>query len=103
MYALVEILGKQYKAQEGTVLLVDKIDSEVGKELEFETVVALADGENSVFGRPYVEGAKVVATVGEVVKGKKVKVFKFNRRKGYRKTQGHRQQYSTLTVTAIKG
>lgn len=103
MYALVEILGKQYKAQEGAVLLVDKIDSEVGKELEFETVVALADGENSIFGRPYVEGAKVVATVGEVVKGKKVKVFKFNRRKGYRKTQGHRQQYSTLTVTAIQG
>ena len=102
MYALVEILGKQYKAQEGAVLKVDKIDMESGKELEFDTVVAIADGEKSVFGTPYVSGAKVVATLGDVVKGEKIKVFKFHRRKGYRRTQGHRQKYSMLTIKEIK-
>ncbi|MDD3822472.1 MAG: 50S ribosomal protein L21 [Sphaerochaetaceae bacterium] len=102
MYALVEILGKQYKAQEGATLKVDKIDLESGNELEFDTVVAIADGENSVFGTPYVEGAKVVATLGDVVKGEKIKVFKFHRRKGYRRTQGHRQKYSMITIKEIK-
>ncbi|MHC1693555.1 MAG: 50S ribosomal protein L21 [Sphaerochaetaceae bacterium] len=102
MYALVEILGKQYKAQEGATLKVDKIDMEAGKELEFDTVVAIADGENSVFGKPFVEGAKVVATLGEIVKGDKIKVFKFHRRKGYRRTQGHREKYSLITVKEIK-
>lgn len=102
MYALVEILGKQYKAQEGATLKVDKIDMESGKELEFDTVVAIADGEKSVFGTPYVEGAKVVATLGDVVKGEKIKVFKFHRRKGYQRTQGHRQKYSMLTINEIK-
>lgn len=102
MYALVEILGKQYKAQEGATLKVDKIDMESGNELEFDTVVAIADGEKSVFGAPYVEGAKVVATVGDIVKGDKIKVYKFHRRKGYRRTQGHRQKYSMLTIKEIK-
>mgnify|MGYP001154397271 FL=1 len=102
MYALVEILGKQYKAQEGATLKVDKIDMESGKELEFDTVVAIADGEKSVFGTPYVEGAKVVATLGDVVKGEKIKIFKFHRRKGYRRTQGHRQKYSMLTIKTIQ-
>ncbi|MDC7246494.1 MAG: 50S ribosomal protein L21 [Sphaerochaetaceae bacterium] len=103
MYALVEIQGKQYKAQEGATLKVDKIDVEAGKELEFDTVVALGDGEKSVFGTPYVDGAKVVVTVDELVKGKKIKVFKFHRRKGYRRTQGHREKYSMITVKEIKG
>ena len=102
MYALVEILGKQYKAQEGATLKVDKIDMESGKELEFDTVVAIADGEKSVFGTPYVDGAKVVATLGDMVKGEKIKIFKFHRRKGYRRTQGHRQKYSMLTIKEIK-
>jgi len=102
MYALVEILGKQYKAQEGATLKVDKIDMESGKELEFNTVVAIADGENSVFGKPYVEGAKVVVTMDETVKGDKIKIYKFHRRKGYRRTQGHRQKYSLVIVKEIK-
>jgi large subunit ribosomal protein L21 len=102
MYALVEIGGKQYKAQEGATLRVDKINKEAGEVLEFETVVAIADGEKSQFGTPYVDGVKVVATLGEVIKDKKIKIFKFKRRKGYRRTQGHRQQYSMLTINEIK-
>lgn len=102
MYALVEILGKQYKAQEGIELKVDKIDAEAGKVMEFDTVLMVSDEENTKIGSPYVEGAKVTAVLDEQVKGKKVIVFKFKRRKGYRRKQGHRQNYSLLKVTEIK-
>lgn len=103
MYALVEILGKQYKAVEGEVLLVDRLPLEAGSSYESEKVLAIVDNENAKFGAPYVEGAKVVATVGEEVKGDKVKVYKFHRRKGYRRTQGHREKYTKLTITKIEG
>ncbi len=101
MYALVEILGKQYKAEEGAVLLVDRIPQEAGSSYEISKVLAVVDGENATFGTPCVEGAKVLATVGEEVKGDKVKVYKFHRRKGYRRTQGHREKYTQLTINQI--
>ncbi|MDY5931492.1 MAG: 50S ribosomal protein L21 [Candidatus Ornithospirochaeta sp.] len=103
MYALVEILGKQYKAEEGAKLVVDKLSMEAGASLEITKVLAVVDGENARFGAPYVEGAKVVATVGEELKGDKVKVYKFHRRKGYRRTQGHREQYTSITINKIEG
>lgn len=102
MYALVEILGKQYKATKGAALRVDKLDSEIGEKLEFDKVLAVSNSDKMVFGTPYVEGAKIIATLDEAVKDKKVKVFKFKRRKGYRKTQGHRQNYSMITIDEIK-
>ena len=103
MYALVEILGKQYRAEEGKTLLVDLIDQEEGSSYEITNVLAVVDGENAKFGTPYVEGAKVLATVGGMVKGDKVKVYKFHRRKGYRRTQGHREKYTNLTIGKIEG
>ncbi len=102
MYALVEILGKQYKAEEGAVLLVDRIPQEAGSSYEISKVLAVVDGENAVFGTPCVENAKVLATVGEEVKGDKVKVYKFRRRKGYRRTQGHREKYTQITINKIE-
>ena len=87
MYALVEIKGKQYKAVEGETLQVDLLNMEEGASYETDKVLAVVDGENAKFGTPYVAGAKVVATVGSEVKGEKVKVYKFHRRKGYRRTQ----------------
>lgn len=101
MYALVEILGKQYKAEEGTVLLVDRLPLEAGASYEIDKVLAVVDGDNAKFGTPYVEGAKITATVEEEVKGDKVKVFKFHRRKGYRRTQGHREKYTKITINTI--
>lgn len=101
MYALVEILGKQYKAEVGQTIQVDRIDKAVGETVEFETVLAVVDGENVKFGAPYVEGAKVVASLEEEVKGDKVLVYKFHKRKGYRRTQGHREKYSMIKVDAI--
>lgn len=101
MYALVEILGKQYKAEVGAVLLVDRLPLEAGASYEIDKVLAVVDGDNAKFGTPYVEGAKITATVEEEVKGDKVKVFKFHRRKGYRRTQGHREKYTKITINAI--
>ena len=103
MYALVEILGKQYKAEEGAVLLVDRLPLEAGASYVIDKVLAVVDGENAKFGTPCVENAKVLATVGEEVKGDKVKVFKFRRRKGYRRTQGHREKYTKITINKIEG
>ena len=102
MYALVEIKVKQYKAVKGSVLKVDRYDSAVGDSLEFDTVLLVSDENGTKVGAPYVAGAKVTATIGETVKDKKVIVFKKKRRKGYKKTQGHRQKYTMLTVEDIK-
>ncbi len=103
MYALVEIAGKQYKAVVGEKVLVDHLNLESGSTYETEKVLAIVDGENAKFGSPYIADAKVTGTVGEMVKGDKVKVYKFHRRKGYRRTQGHREQYTELTFVAIEG
>lgn len=103
MYALVEILGKQYKAVEGETLQVDLLSMEENSSLEIEKVLAIVTEEGAKFGTPYVEGAKVTATVNSEVKGDKVKVYKFHRRKGYRRTQGHREKYTLITINTIEG
>lgn len=101
MYALVEILGKQYKAEAGKEIQVDLVNAELGAQVTYESVLAVVDGEKAKFGAPYVKGASVVATLKSNFKDEKVRVYKFHRRKGYRKTQGHRQQYSILTIDKI--
>ena len=101
MYALVEILGKQYKAEAGKEIQVDLVKAEIGSQVTYQSVLAVVDNDNAKFGAPYVEGASVVATLKSNIKDDKVRVYKFNRRKGYRKTQGHREQYSVLTIDSI--
>lgn len=102
MYALVEIKGKQYKAEKGSVLEVDKIDGEKGDSIEFDSVLMLG-GENQKIGTPYVDGAKIKATLEEQTKGKKVKIFKYKRRKNYSLRKGHRQKYTKIRVEEIVG
>jgi len=102
MYALVEIKGKQYKAEKGGLLKVDKFDAEPGKELTFDSVL-LVGGDAVKVGNPYVKGVTVKAEVAEHDKAKKIIVYKYKRRKGYKKTQGHRQQYSMIKVLDILG
>lgn len=103
MYALVEIKGKQYKAEKGTLLTVDRLEHEEGDSLEFDSVLLTSnDGKVSV-GTPFVKGVVVKASVEGHEKGKKVRIFKFKRRKAYRRRQGHRQNYSLLKVTDITG
>jgi len=103
MYALVEIKGKQYKVNEGDTLTVDKLDNESGSTVEFDTVLLTSNDGDVKIGTPYVDGVKVQTTVEDHKKGTKLYVHKFKKRKGYRRKQGHRQQYSTLKVTGITG
>ena len=103
MYAIVEINGQQFKATEGLKLFVNRIkDAEEGQSVEFDKVL-LVDNEGAVtVGTPTVEGAKVVCEVlNPLVKGEKVIVFKMKRRKGYRKKNGHRQQYTQIQIKSV--
>ncbi|MCD8297240.1 MAG: 50S ribosomal protein L21 [Prevotella sp.] len=103
MYVIVEINGQQFKAEQGKKLYVNHIKNvEEGQSVEFDKVL-LVDNEGSVqVGAPTVEGAKVVCeVVTPLVKGDKVLVFKKKRRKGYRKLNGHRSQYTLLTIKEL--
>lgn len=102
MYALVEIKGKQYKAEKGSLLEVDKIEGEKGDTVEFDSVLMLS-GDDVKVGTPYVDGAKVKVTLEEQTKGKKVKIFKYKRRKNYSLRKGHRQKYTKVRVEEIIG
>ena len=103
MYALVEIKGKQYKAQEGGMLRVDRLQQAEGEAIEFDTVLMTSDTGNVQVGTPYLDGVKVKATVEAHEKGKKIIVLKFKRRKGYRKKQGHRQRYTLVRIDGFEG
>ena len=103
MYAIVEINGQQFKAEQGQKLFVHHIkDSEEGQTVEFEKVL-LVDNEGSIkVGAPAVDGAKVVCeVVNPLVKGDKVIVFKMKRRKDYRKKNGHREQFTQIEVKQV--
>jgi large subunit ribosomal protein L21 len=100
MYALVEFKGKQYKAEKGAVLKVDRIDAEVGQAVDIDSVLLLS-GDTVTVGTPYVKGAKVSAVVESHGKNKKIIVFKYKPKKDYRRKQGHRQQYSIIKIGDI--
>ena len=101
MYAIVDIQGQQFKVEQDQKLFVHRINADQGSEVEFAKVM-LIDNDGSIsFGTPTLEGAKVVVEVLSHVKGDKVLVFKKKRRKGYRKLNGHRQQFSEVRVKEI--
>ena len=100
MYALVEFKGKQYRAEQGALIKVDKIDAEPGTPLDIDTVL-LVSSDTVTVGSPYVQGAKVSATVESHGKDDKIIVFKYKPKKDYRRKQGHRQQFSILKIGAI--
>ena len=102
MHAIIETGGKQYKVAEGDVVYIEKLDQEAGDTVKFDQVLAILDGDKATFGTPVVEGAKVDASVVKNGKGKKVRVFKYTPKKGYRKRQGHRQPYTKVQIGAIK-
>ncbi len=103
MYVIVEINGQQFKAEEGKKLFVHHIqNAENGATVEFDKVLLVDKDGNITVGAPTVEGAKVVCqVVSNMVKGDKVLVFHKKRRKGYRKLNGHRQQFTELTITEV--
>ena len=97
MKAVIETGGKQYYVEEGTVLYVEKLDVEPSKEVVFDKVLMV----NGVPGNPYLENIQVKGTVIKHGKQKKIKVFKYNAKKRYRKTQGHGQPYTKVEITKI--
>lgn len=101
MYAVIRTGGKQYRVSEGERLRVEKLDGQVGESLQFDQVLMLG-GETVQIGKPLVAGAKVTAQIVAQDRAKKIIVFKYRRRKNYRRKAGHRQPFTELKVTAIK-
>jgi len=102
MYAIIEDGGKQYRVQTGDTLYIEKRDLPAEtKTVAFDRVLMLGDGAKSKIGTPLIEGAKVTATVEAPIKGPKLEVVKFKRRKGYHLHKGHRQKHLKLTIDKI--
>ncbi len=101
MYAVIKTGRKQYKVAAGDKLKVEKLAGDVGSKVVIDKVLLIADGEKTTIGAPLVAGAKVNATVVSHGRADKVMIFKFRRRKHYRKTQGHRQSFTEIQIDAI--
>ena len=102
MYAIIASGGKQYKIQEGEILRVEKISGELGASVSFDRVLMFSDGENVSIGRPVLDNIVVRGHIVEQGKAKKIIVFKYKKRKGYRRKQGHRQQFTGIKIDSIE-
>jgi large subunit ribosomal protein L21 len=100
MYAVIKTGGKQYKVSEGDIITIEKLESEAGDKVKFEEVLAVNDGELKV-GDPTVKGATVEASVLKNGRGKKVIVYKYKRKSGYHKKNGHRQSFTQVRIEKI--
>lgn len=101
MYAIVEAGGHQYKVSPGDTIEVEKLPHAVGDSVELERVLLVGDGERVAVGQPTVSGAKVIATVADQFRDKKIIVFKYKAKSRYRRKQGHRQNLTRLTINEI--
>ena len=101
MYAIVEIAGQQFKVQKDQKLYVHRLSAEAGSSVEFDKVMLVDNGGNVTVGAPAIKGAKVTAEVLSHLKGDKVIVFRKKRRKGYEKKNGHRQAFTSISITSI--
>jgi large subunit ribosomal protein L21 len=101
MYAIVKTGGKQYKVSQGDTMRFEKLDGDVGATVTFDQVLMVNDGETVTVGQPRVENAVVSGQIVEQGKAKKILVFKYKRRKGYRRKQGHRQQFTAVRIDSI--
>src|SRR5918992_1194482 len=102
MYAVIKTGGKQYRVSAGEKLKVEQIPADVGAEIVLDQVLLLADGDALTMGTPLVSGAAVTAKVVSHGRGDKVRIFKMRRRKHYRKTMGHRQNYTEIEIVGIR-
>jgi len=101
MYAVIKTGGKQYKVSAGEKLKIESLPAEVGAEITLDQVLLVADGESVTMGTPLVSGASVKAKVLSHGRGEKIKIFKMRRRKHYRKTLGHRQNYTEIEISSV--
>ena len=101
MYAVVKTGGKQYRVSPDDILKIEQIDGDIGSELEMADVLMVSSEGNVQVGKPFIDGAIVKATILEQGKGKKINVVKVKRRKRYRRTIGHRQNFTKIKVNSI--
>jgi large subunit ribosomal protein L21 len=101
MYAIIETGGKQYRVSPGATIKVEKLAAEDNTDITLEKVLMVSKDDKTIYGSPYVSGAKVLASVEDTKKGSKVIIFKQKPRKVYRKLRGHRQAYSSLKIKEI--
>ena len=102
MYAVIQTGGKQYKVMPGEEVRVEKMDGKVGDEVYFDDVLLVSQDDKVTVGSPVLENARVVAKITRHGRGPKIVVFKYKRRKGYRKKQGHRQDFTGVKITEIE-
>ncbi len=102
MYAVIKTGGKQYRVKSGDKIFVEKLEGEIGATINLDQVLMLG-GESVKLGKPLVAGATVAAKILEHGRGEKLIIFKFRRRKNYRRKNGHRQPFTTLQITDITG
>ena len=103
MYAVVRTGGKQVRVTPGESVRVEKLDGNVGDQVELNDVLLVGGDDRVVVGKPTVEGAKVVGTITDQGRGPKIIVFKMKRRKNYRRKSGHRQAYTEIRVDKVEG
>ena len=103
MYAVIQTGGKQYRVSPGDQIQVEKLPFKPGDEIAFDKVLLASDGETLKVGKPYVEGSKVVGRIIRQAKSKKIVVFKYKRRKNYKRKKGHRQHISLVEIEKIEG
>ena len=101
MYAVIKTGGKQYRVAAGEKIKVEQIPADIGSEVVLDQVLLVANGDDVMMGTPLVSGATVKVKVVSHGRGEKVRIFKMRRRKQYRKTQGHRQNYTEIEILGI--
>lgn len=100
-HAIIVTGGKQYRVAEGDVVFIEKLDAAAGESVKFDQVLAVIDGESVSFGKPVLKGVSVTAHVLKNGRSPKVRVYKMKPKKGYRRTQGHRQPYTKVQIETI--
>lgn len=101
MYAVIQTGGKQYRVHPGDKLNVEKMPGRTGDPIEFHEVLLLADEKTVAVGRPLINGAKVIGEIVQQSLNERLIIFKFRRRKNYRRKRGHRQQYTTVQINQV--
>ena len=102
MYAVIKTGGKQYRVMPGEEVRLEKLGGEVGESIAFDRVLLISDGENVKIGEPFLENTKVVGRIKRHDRHRKIVVFKYKRRKGYRRKQGHRQPFTLVKIENIE-
>ena len=101
MYAVIKTGGKQYRVAAGETIKVERLSAEIGQDVKLDQVVAIGSGAELVLGAPMVAGANVVASVVSHGRHPKVRIFTMHKRKHYRKSQGHRQSFTEIRISAV--